>query len=252
MSNSSLAENFNEYFEIVFALTPELREEGYKIRHKVYAEELGWEPTQESKCETDEFDEYAYSLLLRHKRTGQFAGTVRLVLPPSADEYKSLPLEHHFEKTLLEGMPKPQDYMSGGYGEVSRLAVPEDFRRRVGEKQQPFIVNDMSGEGTFSEEERRNFPNIAIGLYLGIIAFAKMCNHDMMFVVVEPRLKKRLERVGLYFEQIGEEMDFRGIRAPFCLPRENFDSKFNVEMLALFQSLEVQLIEQIKLHPYAQ
>ncbi|WP_416306709.1 PEP-CTERM/exosortase system-associated acyltransferase [Neptunicella sp. SCSIO 80796] len=250
MTNSSLAENFNQYFEIVFAASSDLKREGYQIRHQVYAEELGWEPISGDGLEMDEYDNYAYSLLLKHKRTGAYAGTVRLIIPPPDAPGNKLPFENHFVDSLLPDIKSPCDYDRGAFGEVSRLAVPEDFRRRAGEKKQPFIVNELSGDGAFSEEERRNFPNIAIGLYLSIISFAKMCNHETMFVVVEPRLKKRLERVGLFFEQIGEEQDYHGIRALFCLPRENFESKFNVEMLELYQSLEEQLVKQIKLHPY--
>ena len=102
----------------------------------------------------------------------------------------------------------------------------------------------------FSDEERRNFPNIAIGLYLSIIALVQMCHHRAMFVVVEPRLKKRLERLGLVFEQIGEEMDYHGTRALFYLPEHKFVSALNPEVLELFDLLKQQLAPQLLLYPY--
>lgn len=250
MTGLSLAENFDTYFEIVYADDAQKREEGFKIRHQVYAEELGWEPVTDTGTETDVYDKYAHSLLLRHKRTGMYAGTVRLVIPPPNNPQLKLPFEGHFSDCMYESAVKPVSLPIGGFGEVSRLAVPQTFRRRAGEKQQPFILNENNAENVFSGEERSNFPNIAIGLYLSIISFAKICNHELMYVVVEPRLKKRLERVGLMFEQISDAKDYRGIRALFCLPRINFDSQFNDDMLDLYKLLEEQLVKQIKLYPY--
>ncbi|MBC3765788.1 PEP-CTERM/exosortase system-associated acyltransferase [Neptunicella marina] len=250
MASLSLAENFNSYFEIVYADDVSKRTEGYKIRHQVYAEELGWEPTTQAGTETDLFDKYAHSLLLRHKRTGLYAGTVRLVIPPPEKSHLALPFEGHFSDCMYESATRPESLPRGAFGEVSRLAVPQTFRRRAGEKKQPFILNEESSEDVFSGEERSNFPNIAIGLYLSIISFAKICNHEMMYVVVEPRLKKRLERVGLMFEQISEAKDYRGTRALFCLTRSNFESQFNDDMLELYSLLEQQLVRQIKLYPY--
>ena len=78
----SLADNFKQYFEIKFAASTALRQESFKIRHSVYCEELGWEPLRENGMETDECDEYSFALLLVHKRTGQYAGTARLVTKP--------------------------------------------------------------------------------------------------------------------------------------------------------------------------
>ena len=40
----NLAGGYRKYFEIVPALSDELRDEAYRIRHAVYCEELGWDP----------------------------------------------------------------------------------------------------------------------------------------------------------------------------------------------------------------
>lgn len=251
MSTLTLAENFDLYFAIKFADTEELRRESFRIRHAVYCEELGWEPLREDQMETDECDDYSFALLLVHKRTGQYAGTARLVIPPPGNPEKLLPFELHCLPSVRKELIDLSQYKRGAFGEISRLSVPEAFRRRLGEKNTPFVVNDIDGrKDTFSEEERRNFPNIAIGLYLGVIAFVEMCNHSAMFVVVEPRLKKRLERLGLLFEQIGDEMDYHGIRALFYLPRDKFTKDLNIEIQQLYQLLKNQLTSQVVLFPY--
>ena len=91
----SIAENFNKYFEVLFANTESLRQESFRIRHRVYCEELGWEPKQDNGLETDPCDDYSFALLLVHKRTGQYAGTARLVISPPEKPEKQLPFEMH-------------------------------------------------------------------------------------------------------------------------------------------------------------
>ncbi|WP_299084308.1 PEP-CTERM/exosortase system-associated acyltransferase [uncultured Paraglaciecola sp.] len=247
---ATLAENFDLYFEVVLANTAELKEESYRIRHTVYSEELGWEPVNPKGLELDECDPYSFSVLLKHKRTGAFAGTVRLVIPPNTSPNSKLPFELHCADTVRKEVIDPQSLPRGHFGEISRLSVPSGFRRRLNEKNKPFVINDIKANNAFSDEERRNFPNIAIGLYLSVIAMVKMCNHSHMFVVVEPRLCRRLERLGLKFEQCGDELDHHGTRALFLLTRDNFTSNLNSEVLALFNLLEKQLIPQLALYPY--
>jgi len=251
MSIVTLAENFNQYFEVKFASTQALRCESFKIRHEVYCEELGWEPQRDNRMEMDECDDYSFALLLVHKRTGQYAGTARLVIPPPSEPTLKLPFEKHVLDRIETNLVDFDALPRGSFSEISRLAVPEAFRRRLGEKNVPFVVNDLNPvSDVFSEEERRNFPNIAIGLYLGIIAFADLCNHDSMYVVVEPRLKKRLERLGFLFEQLGEELDYHGTRALYYLPRAKFIAHLNPEIFELYKLLRKQLETQLFLYPY--
>lgn len=246
----SIARNFNKYFEILYANTQELREESFRIRHQVYCEELGWEPLRQNRQETDEFDDYAFCLLLRHRTTGRYAGTVRLIIPPPTQSSQQLPFERYCLPSLYDDFNELDKYQRGQYGEISRLAVPEFFRRRVGEENTPCAINENAEASVTTEEERRNFPNIALGLYLGVIALVKICNHSATFVVVEPRLNKRLDRLGLRFSQIGHEMDYHGTRALFYLPKEKYSSDLNTEMLELFNLLEAELRQQVVLQPY--
>lgn len=251
MNTPTVAENFNRYFAIQLADTEELKKEAYRIRHAVYCDELGWEPKTEDGLEIDACDGYSFPILLRHKRTGHFAGTARLVIPPPEASHSKMPFELHCMDSLRKNVVDPSTLPRGTVGEVSRLAVPAEFRRRHGERNEPFIVDKLvEKKDVFSEEERRHFPNIAIGLYLSIIALVSNCNHSGMFVVVEPRLKKRLERLGLMFQQAGDDMEYHGRRALFYLPKSKFTAELNPEMLELYQLLEEQLLTQLTLYPY--
>lgn len=250
MGTYSVANNFSQYFRIKFADTKELRQEAFKIRYGVYAEELGWEPTNDSKMETDDCDEYAFHCLLEHKRTGVFAGCVRLVIPPVSDPHQPLP----FEKSCLPSAKKDvidsTQLPRGSFGEISRLAVLASFRRREKETKTPFVIKEVNPETVYTEDERRNFPNIAMGLYLAAVALSDICNHQNMFVMMEPRLNRRLTRFGLPFVQCGEEMNYHGMRAMFYLPRSGFYSQLNPELLELYKIIHSDLLDQVSLLPF--
>ena len=125
------------------------------------------------------------------------------------------------------------------------------FRRRENEKNVPFVLKSINPETVYTEEERRNFPNIAMGLYLAAVALADICNHRGMFVMMEPRLNRRLTRFGLPFVQCGDEMDYHGIRAMFYLERMGFNSELSPELLEFYQLIYQDLVDQIYLVPFA-
>jgi len=202
--------------------------------------------------ESDECDNYSYHCLLEHRRTEVFAGCIRLIIPPMSNPSVQLPFEenclHSARTDIVDSTKLPR----GSFSEISRLAVLDSFRRRVKEKNVPYVVSDTESENVFSEEERRNFPNIAIGLYLAGIALARLCNHKGMFVMMETRLNKRLKRFGLPFQQVGDEMDYHGMRALFYLDEDDFHSSLSEELLALYEIIYNDLSKQLNMIPYTQ
>lgn len=250
MGEYSIAENFNQFFQIKFADTKLLREEAFKIRYGVYCDELGWEPENALQMETDDCDDYAYHCLLEHKRTGVYAGCVRLVIPPVQLPDLALPFEknclHSARKEILDSTKLTR----GSFGEISRLAVLTSFRRRKREKKAPFIINAVNSGTIYTEEEHRHFPNIAMGLYIAAVALADICNHVGSFVMMEPKLNRRLKRFGLPFEQIGDEIDYHGMRAMFFLSRNNFCSQLKPELKELYLQIYNDLVKQVFLLPH--
>jgi N-acyl amino acid synthase of PEP-CTERM/exosortase system len=246
----SLAKNFSQYFDVLLALTRQQRRFAYAIRHQVYAEELGWEPPNETRLETDSCDDYAYHCLLEHKRSGDIAGCVRLVLPYIGQPDSVLPCQTH--PIPLKPSRRHLDFNGSHVGEISRLAVPSNFRRRASETGKPFILNSQNTTTIYTEEERRNFPNISIGLYLSAIALVDLCDLERVLVVMEPRLQRHLQRYGLMFHQISEPFELRGRRALFELPGEELTVHMNEYILELFngilQHLEQQFDEMLQLH----
>jgi len=248
-----LSEHFKKYFELVFVNSEELKQHVYNIRHQVYCEELGWEQERNSKIETDEYDEFAYYCLLKHKSSGTYAGTIRMIIPPVDAPRTKLPLEDHCLSSLTNQELNPELLTAGSYSEISRLCVSSSFRRRPNEQDKPFAFANVEGNGNaLTEEELRLFPNIAMGLYLSVMALANQMHHDHMFVVVEPRLAKRLHRFGLKFERIGDNLDYHGERAIFYLPKDKFIADLKQELRDLYDVVEEMLLSHLKLIPYAQ
>ncbi|NRA82376.1 MAG: PEP-CTERM/exosortase system-associated acyltransferase [Gammaproteobacteria bacterium] len=246
----SLAANFNKYFRIRVANTKALREKVFEIRHDVYCRELGWEEQQKSNTEVDEFDDYSYYCLLEHIATNTFAGCVRIVIPPANQLDLKTPFETHCLSSVRSDVIDFNKLPRGSFGEVSRLAVPEAFRRRRNEANKPFSINGIGGGHVFTDEERRNFPSIAVGLYLAILKLAQLCNHQVAFVMMEPRLNRRLKRFGFPFTQAGDVIEYHGSRALFALTSKDSMSQLNPELMELYQSISAQVSEQTTLIPY--
>lgn len=237
----SLAQNFTRYFRVHLATTRQQRRYAYAIRYQVYAEELGWEPLDETRLETDSCDDYAHHCLLEHKRSGEIAGCVRLVTPPVGRHDAKLPCQLH---EIPLGEDQKQRLQPGEVGEISRLAVPSGFRRRAREAGKPFILDEHNTTSIYTEEERRNFPNISIGLYLSAIATVDLCGLARVLVVMEPRLQRHLKRFGLVFHQISGSFDLRGTRALFELPRSELTVNMELPISELYRQIRQDLSSQ--------
>jgi N-acyl amino acid synthase of PEP-CTERM/exosortase system len=238
----SLAQNFSQHFHVHLAHTRQQQRYAYAIRYQVYAEELGWEPLDESRLERDICDDYALHCLLEHKRSGDIAGCVRLVTPPPGRSDAKLPCELH--EIPMKADQKQRLKPLGQVGEISRLAVPSSFRRRAREAGKPFILDERNSTDFYTEEERRNFPNISIGLYLAAIATVDLCGLERVLVVMEPRLQRHLKRFGLIFHQISSPFELRGTRALFELPRSELTTNMDLPILDLYRHIRQMISDQ--------
>jgi len=243
---TTIAENFDQYFRIRHVRSQDMANIAYQIRYKVYVKEMGWEQPNDSGLETDQFDPYSHICLLEHRRTETFAGCVRLVVPVIDRPDTLLPFQHHGILCTQPEVLDPDRLQRGSYGEISRLAVPDTFRRRKHERNRPFILDETSSTTIYSEEEKRSFPNIAIGLYLASIAMVDLFQHEGVFVVMEPKLRRHLQRFGLPFSQLSQEFDFRGMRALFGLPKADLYSHMSIDIRELYELIKSSLAPQLR------
>lgn len=158
----SILDAFNEFFDMVPADSQALLQEVYKLRYQVYCLETGFEATENhpDQMEYDEFDENSMHYLVRHKKSGVYAASTRLILPDLADIEHLFPIEIHSKienTTVLQNVPRDK------LGEVSRFCVSKEFKRRKNEERTLNGFSDAT-EDNHTEDERRTFPHITIAL----------------------------------------------------------------------------------------
>ena len=220
LSQMDLVQPYREFFSITMADTDALRKEVFRLRYGVYCRELGWEDPGKfaDELERDIYDGVSRHCLLTHNRSGLYAGTVRMVMTHDSTLEPAIPLVGHCAERLYDGPLRPDRLPLGSYGEISRLALRSEFRRRAKEHTNP----EGHGEQLFSwtQDERRRFPHIALGLYLGASVVGLADGASGVYAMMEPRLARHLRHAGIRFEQVGEPMDFRGLRAPYFISRK--------------------------------
>jgi len=242
MQAESLGEHFKQYFSLHRANTQALKDIVYKIRYDVYCAELKYEQNCPKDCEKDMFDEYSYHILIKHLSSGRFAGCVRLVTPPKSDHSALLP----FEDCCLQSVDpdKIQSIEQDGknfIGEISRLAVHHDFRRRPGENSNPYGVDIEHPPLIISPHEQRIFPFISVSLYLASAAIALHYGLKYVVVMMEPRLARLLNRFGIRFSQLGDEMSYHGTRAMFYIDKKMLFDNLKPELKELFQFVSEEI-----------
>jgi len=209
---ASFAEGYRRFFEIVPAINDALKWHNYHLRHEVYSRELGFEPIRADQLERDEHDAHSLHCLVRAVATHMFVGCARIVLVDPADPTAPLPFEKTARLALDPTILDPAKMDRTKIGEISRLAVISQYRRRKGEIGTPFSVND-----DFGENSKIRLPYMTLGLYLAMIALARWKGIDTLFMLTEPVLATSIAHLGVEVHLIGAPIEHRGTRIPAAL-----------------------------------
>ncbi len=239
MTAPTIATLFDGYFSVIPASSEDLIKKVYTIRHQVYCEELGYEAQRANHLEFDDYDLRSIHCLLFHKPSQTYAGCIRLILADSHDANAKFPLENACNEKLKWAFDGPSGNERSQYGEISRLAITANFRRRRGESQYP----DGGSESIDNQDDdaRRRFPSVALGLYVAITAMGLNQGLDGVFAMMEPRLARQLRRFGILFEQTGDTIEHRGTRAPFYISRASLFSNLKPDLVELLHNIQRQL-----------
>ena len=243
MSIAALEYHFQNYFDILLADTPALRELVYRIRYDVYCRKFHFE--QEEDCpggmEQDDYDQHSLHMLIMHKETASAAGCMRLIAPESNESDFLLPMERFCGHTLTDPVWHPGRLPRSHIAEVSRLAVHTQFRRRLGESESPIGISVTS----FSLDERRTFPLLSLALFYGGAALMVLTGRSEAFVMVEPRLARRLQMVGLPFIKVGQIMEYHGPRAAYYVPVQGVLDNIQGELRYLYDFVYESLAKRL-------
>ena len=239
MNAPSLDHQFQQYFDVFFANTSELRERVHRLRYDVYCREFHYE--REEDCpggqERDAYDSHSLHLLIVHKATQSGAGCVRMVQPPPDDPALPLPMERYCGHTLHHPERHPGRLPRDHLAEISRLAVHTDFRRRLGASESP--VGALTP--ALDPQELRTFPLVSLALFAGATALLALAHRPHMFVMMEPRLARRLQALGFPFVPVGEPLDYHGVRAAYHVTVAECQRSWESVMREMYEFIHADL-----------
>lgn len=207
----SLVDDFQQFFTVDVASTPEQMKQVAHIRYRVYCEEFKYEPAESfpDKLEIDEFDQHSLHCLITHKSSQAPAGCVRLV---ERSERGQLPMEAFCNDAIDQHYRELIKTLGPQSCEISRLAVDREFRRRSGENLTRF---GNPGSLDYSLREKRTFSLIAVAAYLSACAMADLTGRHQIYAMMEPFLPRLMKRSGIPFTRVGTDLDYHGVRAPY-------------------------------------
>lgn len=232
-----LSAHFDRYFEALPVRDDAARAEVFRLRYAVYCEELHYEDASSfpDGLERDEIDARSVFAVLRHRGSGRTVACVRLILDDGGG--RPFPFEQVCAGRLDPALCDPDTLDRRAGGEISRLAIHRDFRRRRGEWQTPEAV----GEPEDQTGGQRRYPLLPMSLFLCAAALAMNRSLAQVFVMMEPRLARLLGACGIHFTQIGEVVEHHGRRGPFRITHEDLLAGLPAEGRTLLEALRARL-----------
>jgi N-acyl amino acid synthase of PEP-CTERM/exosortase system len=207
----SFTNTYHNTFELVRADSPILKEKAYRLRHKVYCEEHGYEcPTDKgSFMESDEFDDRSLHFLLMHKVSHETVGTLRVILPHDEQPGRSFPAQQLCDHPLLQF-----DSRALSLCEISRFCMAPRFRKRDEDGK---FLSAYHDQDTLEVQEngkpvtvRRRIPYPQAALLTG--AFEAALNARILDCVwmVEPGHLRSLDKIGFAYRVLGPKVKRHG------------------------------------------
>jgi N-acyl amino acid synthase of PEP-CTERM/exosortase system len=213
----------NGKFRFMRVESEDLKRAIYRLRYQIYVEEFGFERPEDHPCdlEVDPYDAHAIYMAALDA-TEQVVGTARLILH-SKDGF---PIEHAVNLQYSGEKPPPERT-----AEISRLAVASSYRRRAEDGQygvESYLKVSQGGVlpdiGVIPEEyARRQRPAIMLGLCALIWQTSKRLGLTHWYMISEKKLWNTLYKYGMLFHQIGEPVEYHGIRIPYMIPLAEFE-----------------------------
>ena len=190
---------------------PELNEL-YALRYQIYCLECHFlnEARYPDGLEIDDYDQRSAHFAATNAE-GVVAGTARLVLPAAGEPF---PFIDHCPP-FPDFKPPP----AAESGEVSRLAVKREYRRRAGDTLWGINQSHLKGPSAPDEsprgEKRVNAPLLVLGLYRQIYRFSCENGIRYWYAAMEKGLARVLRIYGFDFAPIGPESDYYGPVTPY-------------------------------------
>ncbi len=195
---------FDDRYKVFLADTPESRKIHFSLRYKVYFEETGWEKSKavaQKRLEQDKYDPYSAHFLVYDCLAREWMAGLRLVVSP----YENLPMARSCQLELTSN----GNFDVNQCVEVSRLFVLPNYR--CGKQRSK---NKVDAEKSPKKIEKAH-TEIMLGLIRAAREYGLKNDLKSWFFLVEPRLARRIQRMGIGLIPCGETVNHRGLRVPF-------------------------------------
>lgn len=224
-----------------------LKKEIFKLRYDVYVCEFGFEKKEDhpSGQEKDIYDPHSIKLAAVEQVDAEMQkviGTIRLILPSE----HGFPIENKAPIDFPEGK-KSIDKIA----EISRLAISKDYRRHqcdglYGAKsyQRVSEENTLSNRDMAQKIKNRVQPYLVWGLFKELYHVSKKLGITHWYMITEKKLCYALKRFDLIFHQIGEPVNYHGVRIPYLGVVAEIEQHFMKKHGKLYKDFLVGLDKQ--------
>jgi N-acyl amino acid synthase of PEP-CTERM/exosortase system len=174
-----------------------------EFRYEIFCKEL--QRIASSSCpvssggrpmETDQYDPHSRHFMAYHKATGSSAASARVILPnPSG---LNVTPRYIIERPL----PYP-DATNDNTGEISRMAIAAQFRRRQEDRDKPFQGDPEPEMSCQPEINRRRQPELVLGIYREIYLLCQQENIRYCMAAMDNRFSRLLNTLGFPCVPVG-------------------------------------------------
>ncbi|MGZ4956218.1 MAG: PEP-CTERM/exosortase system-associated acyltransferase [Methylobacter sp.] len=210
---ANIIDIFNKHFEMIPAISEELKHEVYKLRYQVYCLENGSKTGFKSPVvhpeglEFDEDDRHSCHYLIRHRGQGNYIATTRLILPDADNRDYLFPIERYSQITDSEHLKSISRH---NLAELSRFCVSKEFRQRKN-----LLTTVVTNSGThIAQENKQSSSHLTLALFACAIKMSAENNIHYWYAIMEPALMRVFSTLGIHFVGIGPLLNLYGMRQP--------------------------------------
>lgn len=146
--------------------------------------------------ETDQYDQYSRHFIAYHKPTNSPAASARVILPN--------PIGLNVTPRYI--IDRPLSYLDAtdeNIGEISRMAIAPQFRRRQEDRDKPFQGDPESEMNGHPEKNRRHQPELVLGMYRKIYRLCKEKGISYCMAAMDNRFSRLLNTLGFPCVPVG-------------------------------------------------
>ena len=152
---------------------------------------------------------------MKCRKTGEYTGIVRLVLPDPVDTGKPLPMERLCSSAIRKAVGDLANVPRERVAEISRFSVSRQLRSKcVQSADSPVTAGSVNDRNHIDVKGSCMLPHITLGLFAGIMLMSERHGITHFLAIIEPRLLRLLSRYGIYFHKTGPVIDHHGQRQP--------------------------------------